>query len=179
MVRPSRLAFVAVSILLMTDAGVVAQNRSVGGNFAYNEFSAMLRMPLEEKQSVRISANLDMTNVISGKNLYPGASVEVLYLFSFARKQFDSGECMLFYAGPGINAGYVRNFDGRYGVMAALSGHIGFEYVFNVPVSLSLSLEPALGIHVNRDRFGYVNTDLDRAGLAHSLLPHVGIMYHF
>ena len=60
-----------------------------------------------------------------------------------------------------------------------LSGHIGFEYVFNVPVSLSLSLEPALGIHVNRDRFGYVNTDLYRAGLAHSLLPHVGIMYHF
>ena len=120
-----------------------------------------------------------MTNVISGKNLYPGASVEVLYLFSFARKQFDSGESMLFYAGPGINAGYVRNFDGRYGVMAALSGHIGFEYVFNVPVSLSLSLEPALGIHVNRDRFGYVNTDLYRAGLAHSLLPHVGIMYHF
>ena len=179
MVRPSRLAFVAVSILLMTDAGVVAQNRSVGGNFAYNEFSAMLRMPLEEKQSVRISANLDMTNVISGKNLYPGASVEVLYLFSFARKQFDSGECMLFYAGPGINAGYVRNLNMRYGVMASLTGNVGFEYVFTVPVSLSVTLEPSLGLHFGSDADGNISMDFYKAGLLYSLCPQVGIKYLF
>ena len=179
MVRPSRLAFVAVSILLMTDAGVVAQNRSVGGNFAYNEFSAMLRMPLEEKQSVRISANLDMSGVIPGDYLFPGVSANVAYLYEFAGITFPSGESMGFLAGPGAGVGYVRDTSGAYGAIVSLTGCIGFEYVFMVPVSISLTLEPCIGLHLSRDRFGYLSMGFYKAGLIYSLLPHLGIKYRF
>ena len=171
--------FMMLAAMLAGCCVAAARDRKTGLNLSYNELSATFSLPMAATEELRLSLNLDMTGVVSGKCLYPGLSADVAYLYVFGEKVFESGERMEFFAGPGANAGYVRNFDGRYGVMAALSGHIGFEYVFNVPVSLSLSLEPALGIHVNRDRFGYVNTDLYKAGLAHSLLPHVGIMYHF
>ena len=172
-------AFLAAAVLLFWHCGMVAQDRSAGLNLAYNEFSAMCQIPVGEKESLRISANLDMTKVISGKVLYPGVSADAAYLFRIWGKRFLSGESMMLSAGPGACAGYVRDHRGHYGLMASLTGYIGFEYIFLVPVSISLSLEPCLGVHLNRDRFGYVNMDFYRYGLLYSLLPHVGIRYRF
>ena len=60
-----------------------------------------------------------------------------------------------------------------------LQGCIGLEYMFNVPVSLSLSLEPCLGVHFREDRFGEINMDFHKAGLISSIFPHLGIKYRF
>ena len=156
-----------------------AQDRETGIHLAYNELSAVFSTPLKENETLRLSLNLDMTNMISGDSFYPGVSAEAAYLFLFAGKVFQSGERMFFFAGPGANAGYVQNFDGKYGFFAALSGCVGFEYVFNVPVSLSLGLEPSLGLHVSENRAGETVLDFYRPGIAYALVPHVGIKYRF
>ena len=104
---------------------------------------------------------------------------DIVYLYVFADRRFDSGESMRFYAGPGFSTGYVRNMDGEYGAMAAMTGCVGFEYLFNVPFSISLTLEPALGIHFHQDEYGGVGMDFHMPGLIASLFPHLGIRYRF
>ncbi len=175
----SRHTVIAVTVFLLLCVGANAQEHAVGGHFAYNEFSAVCQMDLEDNQKVRFALNLDMTNVISGRNLYPGGSAGILYLFEFASVTGTSGETLGFVAGPGFNAGYVRNLAGEYGIMASLSGCIGLEYRFLVPVSLSLTFEPDLGIHLNKDRFGNIDMDLYMPGLIFAFMPHVGIRYMF
>lgn len=172
---------ILVSSVMIIGAGkdMAAQSRATGLSFAYNEFSAEYRMPLKGKEMLRLSASLDMAGVISGRNLYPGISADVLYLYEFARASFQSGESMSFMAGPGASAGYVRNHEDMYGAMLSLAGCIGFEYIFTVPVSISLTFEPVLGLHVSRDSFGYVSMSFYEAGLKSSLWPHLGLKYRF
>lgn len=174
--HPTLVVFAA---LLLLHFGASAQNRSVGIGLAYNEFSAVLQLPADERQQIRVSANLDMTGVISGDVLYPGFSADFVYLFEFFSIDSRPGEKIVFIAGPGVNAGYVRNHSGEYGLMASMMGCIGFEYHFNVPFSISLTLEPDLGMHINRTRFGETRMDFYKAGLVSSLYPHVGIKYLF
>lgn len=156
-----------------------AQVRSAGLSFSYGEFSATLRLPDMEGWILRPSLNLDMTRVISGESVYPGLSADIFYLHIFAVKDFASGERMEFYAGPGASAGYVRNYEGEYGIMASFAGCAGFEYVFKSPVSLGISLEPGLGVHLARDMYGEVNLDFYSAGFFNSLFPHINIRYRF
>ena len=156
-----------------------ARDRKTGLNLSYNELSATFSLPMAATEELRLSLNLDMTGVVSGKCLYPGLSADVAYLYVFGEKVFESGERMEFFAGPGANVGYVRNLNMRYGVMASLTGNVGFEYVFTVPVSLSLTLEPSLGLHFGSDADGNISMDFYKAGLLYSLCPHVGIKYLF
>ena len=159
---------ILVSSVMIIGAGkdMAAQSRAAGLSFAYNEFSAVYRMPLKGKEMLRLSASLDMTGVISGRNLYPGISADVLYLYEFARASFQSGESMSFMAGPGASAGYVRNHEDMYGAMLSLAG-------------CSLTFEPVLGLHVSRDSFGYVSMSFYEAGFKSSLWPHLGLKYRF
>ncbi len=178
--RPAvRLVLTAVAVLPFMHCVAAAQDRSAGLNLAYNEFSAFIGLPLEKNESLRLSLNLDMSGVISGEYLFPGISADAVYLFSFGSSLHAAGESSSFFAGPGISAGYVRNLPGSLGIMAALTGCFGFEYTFAVPVSLSVSLEPSIGIHINEDEFGYVTMDFYKTGFFYSLLPHIGIKYRF
>ena len=172
-------AMVFAAFLTEDGACAADRNRTLGLSFAYNEFSVAYRMPLKSGEHLRIAANLDMGGVISGKSLYPGISADAVYLFEFARTGFRNGESMVFMAGPGAAAGYVRDFEGVHGVMVSLAGCIGFEYLFAVPVSVTLSLEPCIGLHVSRDRFGYTVMSFYKAGMIYSLMPHLGLKYRF
>lgn len=172
-------AMVFAAFLTEDTAYAADRDRTIGLSFSYNEFSAVLGIPLKSGEHFRISANMDMDGVISGDSLYPGISTDAVYLFEFARADFPNGESMTFMAGPGAAAGYVREFKGSYGVMASLTGFIGFEYDFAVPVSVSLSLEPCIGLHVSRDRFGYITMGFYKAGIIYSLAPHIGVKYRF
>ncbi len=171
--------FVLAAVFAATGTDTAAREKTVGMSLAYNEFSATFTMPVKDRETIMISANLDMSGVIPGDCLFPGVSANVAYLYEFAGITFPSGESMGFLAGPGAGVGYVRDTSGAYGAMVSLTGCIGFEYVFMVPVSISLTLEPCIGLHLSRDRFGYLSMGFYKAGLIYSLLPHLGIKYRF
>ena len=178
--RPALLHTSALLLAVFLSGSILcAGDRTVGMKFAFNEFSASYQQKVRAGESFAVSVNLDMTGVISGEALYPGYSADILYVFEFAGKTRASGERIAFYAGPGFGFGYVRNSRDDYGAMIAMNGCIGLEYMFNVPVSLSLSLEPCLGVHFREDRFGEINMDFHKAGLISSIFPHLGIKYRF
>ena len=155
-----------------------AYGRAVGMLFSFSEFSASYQTLRREDELLRLSLNLDMAGVIPGDTGIPGVSAGFTYLYVFARKHYPSGESLMFYAGPGACAGYVRSSGGSYGFMAALSGCVGLEYLFCVPVSISLTLEPRLGIHA-RQSGNDMSAGFYMGGLVSSLYPHIGLKYLF
>lgn len=175
----TRVCTMILLAAMFSFARAAAQDRSAGAGFAWNEFTASFQIRMNDDGFLRTSLNLDMTDVISGKSLYPGFSADAAYLFEFAEKRFRNREYFTFFAGPGICAGYVRNVSGDFGIMGALSGCIGFDYVFNVPFSLGLTLEPAIGVHLRRTAFGLTKMDFYKTGLISSLMPHLFIKYRF
>ena len=156
------------------------RNMSAGATFAGNEFSLEFGKKVSDNLRCVVNANLDMNGVFSGKYDSPGISFDFIGQFVFASKKYGNGEVITGYAGPGVTAGYVRGNDGLYGLMAGVCGEIGMEYAFNVPVSLSLSLAPVLGVTVCRpeDSINF-RMGLYEYGLIASLMPRIGIKYRF
>lgn len=152
--------------------------RTVGGVLAYNEFTFSFQQYVSQ-DNFELNVNLDMADVISGRECYPGFSIDGCYNFTFAAATFGNGEKIRGYAGPGVSLGYVRDIDGKHCLIAGMCGNIGVEYLFNVPVSLSLSLNPTLSMAVKRNENGFLTMGAYKNGLIYSILPHIGIRYHF
>ena len=168
-----------VCCLIFGKIQVRGQNRQIGGVFAFNEMSATFNYANTKETSLEFSLNIDMNGVLTGKNIYPGGSVQFIYGFMFAEKTFQDGERIYGIAGPGVKAGYVKNHHGHYGAMAGLCGKIGLVYDFCVPVSLSVSLVPLFAFHINSTFDGAARMDLHKYGLGASVFPHISILYRF
>lgn len=169
-----------IIMLLSGCCAVSAQDRMIGGTFSFNEFALGFSSQISEKARYAVDANLDMTGIVLGEYDAPGFSVDFTYQFIIGRKKFPDGEVLSGFAGPGFSAGYVRGTDGKYGLLAGLCGIVGMEYSFRVPVSLSLSVNPVLGLTVNRPAPNSLyRMELYRYGLLYSLVPHLGIKYRF
>ena len=83
------------------------------------------------------------------------------------------------HAGPGVTAGYARDRGASgYGLVAGICGSIGVEFAFRVPVSISVSLMPALATHV-RSENGTMKMYLYVNGLVQGLSPRLGIRWRF
>ena len=114
--------FVLAAVFAATGTDTAAREKTVGMSLAYNEFSATFTMPVKDRETIMISANLDMSGVIPGECLFPGVSANVAYLYEFSGITFPSGESMGFLAGPGAGVGYIRDTSGAYGAMVSLTG---------------------------------------------------------
>lgn len=152
--------------------------KAAGISFCFNEFSASYRTAVKEDELLKLSLNIDMAGVIPGCCDAPGISAGITYQYVFSGKDYPSGESIRFFAGPGADVGYLRDSGGRYGCMVAVTGCVGLEYLFCVPVSISLTVEPCLGIHVRKDGNDLM-AGLYKAGLVYSLYPHLGLKYLF
>ena len=53
--------FVLAAVFAATGTDTAAREKTVGMSFAYNEFSATFAMPVKDRETIMISANLDMS----------------------------------------------------------------------------------------------------------------------
>ena len=58
-----------ISAVLLSCCPVFAQDRSAGLNLSCNELAAAIHLPLDDEGILCVSANLDLTCVLSGKEL--------------------------------------------------------------------------------------------------------------
>lgn len=168
-----------IIFLLMLPAWHVlldAQPRSVGGVFSFSGIECSYQHDLSDSSFVEIRAGIDFDGILEGNTMYPGARFGLGYHFVFLERQFASGDLSL-YAGPGFTAGFVRE-DKAFGFMAGLTGEAGMEYRFKVPVILSLSFAPVVGLFLHKDE-SQTTLDSYMNGLRYSYYPRVGIRYSF
>lgn len=168
-----------IIFLLMLPAWPVlmdAQPRSAGGVFSFSGIECSYQHDISDSSFVEIRAGIDFDGILEGYTMFPGARLGVGYDFVFLERRYPSGDLSL-YAGPGFTAGFVR--EGRdFGFMAGLTGEAGVEYRFRVPVILSLSFAPVVGLFLHKDG-NQTKLDSYMNGLRYSYYPRVGIKYSF
>lgn len=113
-----------------------------------------------------------------------GGKVTGVYEFIWARPRWTKKGSWNIYAGPGISAGYVddrivikagteRANTFSRGYMVAVTGQVGLEYNFEIPLQLSLEVRPLAGLHISKNHFGFYDNGL--LGFA----PSLAIRYTF
>lgn len=113
-----------------------------------------------------------------------GGKVTGVYEFIWARPRWTKKGSWNIYAGPGLSAGYVddrivikagterANAFSR-GYMVAVTGQVGLEYNFEIPLQLSLEVRPLVGLHISKNHIGFYDNGL--LGFA----PSLAIRYTF
>ena len=154
-----------------------AQPRSIGGIFSFNGIGVSYQHNAVESSFFEVSVSADFCDVLDGQSPYPGIKAGFSYNFIFWGHEFGSGYLSSL-AGIGFVAGYVRQTGQGFGPMAGLTGKVGVEYAFHVPVILSLDFTPVLGMHMDgTDKDSSLRMYLD--GLSRSFYPRIGIRYCF
>lgn len=116
----------------------------------------------------------DLIDIVDGRSSTPGQ--KFTYHYNVLLSSPDDG-ALLFYAGPGVTAGHVRNIDNNFGYMAGMSvdGGARLECMSSIVLSLELQVDFGL-IFKNRN---IPDMSLYKAGFRHSYYPHLRIQYRF
>lgn len=126
-----------------------------------------------------IRASADIMDTIDGGEQYPGGKFDYHILYRLKERRINDLVMLSFNAGPGVAVGYVNDFHKKKGLMSGLSGLASLDFIFSVPVVISISLSGIVGCHLSvRDRYDSTMT-LYRNGMTLACLPEVSIRYRF
>ncbi len=172
--------FLAVSVfsnVLETEA----RPRSAGASFSFNGSGIVYNHNVGKQSFLEVSAVLDYPLVILSETHSPGIKARCIYNFCLGNPSSD----LVWFAGPGLAAGYAHdsgtglmNGPFKYGIIAGICANFGFEYSFDVPVSISLCISPVLASHFTSAN-NVVGMHLFTSGLLFSLTPQLNICYAF
>lgn len=167
----------AAAAAVLVAGSIAARPRSLGGVFSFNGAEISFQQMMTDSTFFEINAGIDFCGVLDGQVSHPGVKAAFSYNFMFLRQDFSTG-CLAALAGVGFTAGYVRQNGMSPGPMAGLTGKIGVEYRFHVPVILSLDFTPVLGMHLE-GHGNYSRLKLYQEGLIKAYYPRLGIRYVF
>ncbi len=167
----------AVFVTLAAAGNMTAQKKSVGAVIAPDRAGFGYQQFLDEDTFWNFDVGVDYGAHMLGQDSDPGVRISFGYNFIIWDKTYPEGRSRI-YAGPGITAGYLADKDNSHGGLAGVTGNFGFEHDFGIPVTLSVSISPTLGLHLHNTERGlqlksYIN------GLLWSFAPQAGIRYTF
>ncbi|MGN0189145.1 MAG: hypothetical protein ACI395_06480 [Candidatus Cryptobacteroides sp.] len=164
------------SVILFT-AGVSAGPRTAGAVFSFSRTGIEYGHTLNDKAFWNIGIGVEYGSSVFYRKLTPGVSLDFNYNYVLRSWKSESGEGV-FYAGPGLKAGYMSDRREEAGVTLGLVGNVGFDFKFKIPVVISVSVKPVLGLNLRGEDNSF-SLGLYRNGLIFGLLPEVGIKYSF
>ena len=120
----------------------------------------------------------DVSEAFLYRTTYPGVSLSVTWNQIFSSWELKDGTKMSLFAGPGIAAGYGKDYKTGHGYFFGLKGRAGVECQFERRITISACISPILGMHVI-PHSEYLSLKYYRNGLLYSLVPEIGIKYRF
>lgn len=155
-----------------------SQPKSVGAAFSFRGISAVYEHRNAEDSFAEVSLTMDLAESVVSREVTPGFLASATWNFVISHWMSRNSNRIDFYAGPGIIAGYCKEYEGAYGPVFGVRGRVGIECTFDRNICISLSLNPTLGCHIK-----VLNESLEmncyKGGLIGSILPAVGIKYSF
>ncbi|MCD8206716.1 MAG: hypothetical protein LUD72_02130 [Bacteroidales bacterium] len=147
----------------------------IGAIFSLNRSGIIYSRTTSPDIFWNISLAIDYGDCILRHSVEPGVTAAFSYNFVIRNWTHKNGSSHL-YAGPGVTLGYAHDHDKSYGFIGAVTGTFGYEYRFNIPVTLSVGIVPTLGVHVGKNDARML-MELYSNGLAWSLGPQVSLKY--
>lgn len=125
----------------------------------------------------------EMAESFLGRRGDTGISCSLTWNNIIGRTETDDGNEVLFHAGPGIMAGYCKDFRFRnepapYGIAFGLQGKAGVTIIYDRNISISICVAPVIGFHLTRTG-EELNMNYYKYGLLRVLMPEIGIKYRF
>ena len=173
-----RGALAVVASVFFFTGGLAAGPRTAGAVFSFCRSGIEYGHTVNDRIFWNIGFGVEYGSTIFYKNqMNPGVSLDFGYNYVLKHWESESGEGT-FHAGPGVKAGYMTDRKGQAGMTLGLMGCVGLDFRFHLPVTLSVSVKPVLGLHLRNDD-GNFSLGLYRNGLIFGLLPEVGVKYSF
>lgn len=168
-----------------------AQTRCAGLFNSLKGFGLSVSNKIDEDEFNSLELFADFYGLLSGRSEYPG--IKFNYTHSKVLKTWIGSDiATALYAGPGVTAGYVRDyqkgyyelrkfvFTQNYGAAAGLSGTIGFRFLFSRRISIDLSWTAELGLHLRKDeKLDTFQLRFYRNGLFLAPYPQLKLEYFF
>lgn len=133
---------------------------------------------LKDREYCRLSIYAEMPDMIFSGSPFPG--IKANWTHSYNLPDHDCGTFKWsFHAGPGISAGYVRNFSSQWGPALALSGNAGFIFRFREDFVIDLSWTAELGGHLVRSGNGNTILTFYLPGIQRAIYPELKLLYRF
>lgn len=172
------LAVTLVSVFVC-NLPAIAQPKALGGLFSFSNIGLSYEHFIHGGSSfIDASVSLRTSEMILDRSVTPGFSGSLTWNFPFLTKRLGSEHLLNFYAGPGIVAGYEKDFKTAYGIFVGLVGKVCVECGFDRNVFLTASVSPVVGAHIVSSGKGYTMTYF-KNGLLQTIMPEVGIKYRF
>ena len=156
-----------------------AQNRALGATFSYAGCGISYQQQVNEDSFYEIQLRSETAHMFSSLTDKPGITGSVSWNIIFAECVSPNGNCIRFFAGPGVTAGITDDLlYYQKGLLFGLKGRIGAECFFSRRIALSASLSPVLGAHITmKDDMPCMRLYI--SGLIYSIMPEIGIRYTF
>lgn len=151
--------------------------RTAGAVFSFYRTGIEYGHTLKGKAFWNIGIGVEYGSSVFYRNLTPGVSLDFVYNYILRNWKSAAGEAVL-YAGPGLKVGYGSDGKENAGLILGLIGNLGFDFRFQLPVTISVAIKPALGLHLRGEDNNF-SLGLYRNGLILGLTPEVGIKYSF
>ncbi len=166
---------IASILLAVSSAGSIFAQSHVGTAFSLDRSGVTFGSAVSGDAFWDIFIGADYGGSVLGQEGRPGAAATFSYNF-ILRSWRHSGGSSFLYAGPGVALGYVHDKGQPYGLMGGISGILGYEYEFAVPVSVGIGIRPTFGVHMGSSGGGML-MDIYRNGLVWALSPQVSLRY--
>lgn len=168
--------------MIILAAGVFstgAQTRSAGASFAFSGVGICYEDVLGDGIFYGLGLKAELGEVFTGRTDIPGVSVGFTCNYIIRRWRSENDNEIIFYAGPGIEAGWTKDFLRESGGFVGLKGRIGCQCLFPRKMVVSLSLAPCIGTHFTFRKYRGVRMAYYRNGLLGAVMPEIGIRYSF
>lgn len=170
------ITFITVSLITMSVCR--GQSRSIGATFSFSGIALTYEYDTDPSSFIDIVLKAECGGMFFGNGGYPGATASFTWNMVFARKESVNGNEIRFYAGPGVLTGWSNDLMKPHGIVFGLKGRIGTECSFGRGVTLSASLCPVIGTHM-QIMDDYLDLRWYRMGVLSAILPEIGIRYRF
>ena len=155
-----------------------SQERSVGTSWSISSISADFKWKTAEDSFMWVQAKLELTETFWNSSSTPGASASVTWNSTFGEKKICDDSIFQFYAGPGITAGYCKDYKSGKGAFIGLMGRAGVMIMYDRNIDICVGLSPVLGIHITSEK-NSISTQYYKHGLIQSIIPEISISYRF
>ena len=175
---------ISVTVMALFSLGIAnAQSTAIGTTWSFTGIGLSFEHMKNDEILLNAGLQLEMSENFLGKPGQLGFSGSFTSNRIFSRTESRNGTEVIFYAGPGVYAGYgrdhsLKNEDRLYGLLFGLQGRLGMNIIYDRNVNISIGIAPVIGMHLTRKDHN-LSMKSYRYGLMRMLMPEVGLKYRF
>lgn len=171
----SIMTFIAVFLVLSSAA---AQTKSIGTTWSFSGIGLTYCHEADNRSFFDIQGKIELGELFMNRTDVPGVSLAFTRNYILKEWESEEGDKVYLISGPGVSAGWSRDYMKGHGVHLGLKGCFGIECRYSRNLKLSLYVSPVLGVHATNEN-NYMKLEYYRNGLLGTIIPEIGIKYSF